>query len=106
MALSLPMAIESAHQGHPDFRVEGKIFATLGYPDRTWGMVKITPKLQQLLLKSEPGVFVPVKGTWGLRGATNVLLRRAKRASLRRALADAWYQAAPGRLTAEIDIRE
>ena len=47
LALSLPEATESAHQNHPDFRVRGKVFATLGYPDDKWGMVKLTPAAQQ-----------------------------------------------------------
>jgi len=44
LALSLPEAVESAHMHHPDFRVRGKIFATLGYPDKDSGVVKLTPK--------------------------------------------------------------
>jgi hypothetical protein len=106
MALGLPEVTEEAHQGHPDFRVGGKIFATLGYPDKKWGMVKLTPKQQEHLVKSEPDVFVRVKGTWGLRGATGVLLRRARKATLQTALANAWHNAAPRRLTKQIDIRE
>jgi hypothetical protein len=106
MALSLPLATESAHQGHPDFRVAGKIFATLGYPDKAWGMVKLTPKLQESLVGSEPGVFIRVKGAWGLRGATSVLLRRARKATLHTALANAWHNAAPRRLTRQIDVRD
>lgn len=54
---------------HPDFRVGGKIFATLGYPDAAWGMVKLTPVDQQLVVAAAPDVFVPVKGAWGRRGA-------------------------------------
>ena len=46
LALSLPDAVESAHMGHPDFRVGGKIFASLGYPDAHWGRVKLTPEQQ------------------------------------------------------------
>ena len=50
---------------HPDFRVRGKIFATLGYPDESWGMVKLAPEEQEVLVAAEPAVFVPVKGAWG-----------------------------------------
>jgi hypothetical protein len=46
MALSLPETSEVGHMGHPDFRVRGKIFATLGYPSEAWGVVKLTPKQQ------------------------------------------------------------
>ena len=46
LALELPGASEMSHMGHPDFRLGGKIFATLGYPDASWGMVKLTPEQQ------------------------------------------------------------
>ena len=74
IALSLDGAVEGAHGGHADFRAGGKVFATLGYPDKDWGMVKLTPDQQQVLVAAEPDMFVPVKGTWGLRGATLVRL--------------------------------
>ena len=61
---------EGAHGGHPDFRAGGKVFASLGYPDMEWAMVKLAPEQQQMLVSAEPAMFVPVKGTWGLRGAT------------------------------------
>ena len=54
MALRLPGAIEAAHMGHPDFRVSGKIFATLGYPKRDFAMVQLTPEQQELFVKAEP----------------------------------------------------
>ena len=69
IALSLPEAIEGAHVGHPDFRVRGKIFATLGFPDQTWGMAKLTPNQQQEMVARDPDIFQPVKGGWGRRGA-------------------------------------
>ncbi len=59
LALALPGAQESAHVGHPDFRVRGKVFATLGYPDGAWGMVKLTPAQQQALVRAHPAVFRP-----------------------------------------------
>jgi hypothetical protein len=62
LALSFPEASESAHMGHPDFRAGGRIFATLGYPDDGWAMVKLTPEQQEELVRTEPDVFVPVKG--------------------------------------------
>ena len=74
LALSLPETAESAHMGHPDFRVRGKIFATLGYPDQEVGMVKLTPGQQREFVLAEPAVFVPVNGGWGLKGATHVRL--------------------------------
>jgi hypothetical protein len=72
--------------GHPDFRVGGRIFATLGYPDAEWGMVKLTLAQQEALCAAEPDVFRPVGGAWGLKGATNVRLRPARTASVRLAL--------------------
>jgi len=95
LALSMPEATEVGHMGHPDFRVGGKIFATLYYPDENWGMVKLTPEQQEAFVSAEPAVFAPVKGGWGRRGATSVRLRAAKTRSLRVALAAAWRNVAP-----------
>lgn len=95
IALSFPEASESAHMDHPDFRVRGKIFATLGYPKKGWGMVKLSPEQQNEFVKSVPAVFVPAKGEWGRRGATTVHLRTAKKAALRVALVAAWSNVAP-----------
>jgi hypothetical protein len=95
LALRMPEACEVGHMGHPDFRVRGKIFATLCYPDEDWGMVKLTPDQQEAFVAAEPAVFVPVKGGWGRRGATNVRLRPAHVRSLRVALAAAWRNVAP-----------
>ena len=53
-ALTLPEVVEGAHQGHADFRVGKRIFATLGYPDKAWGMVKLTPEQQSMLAEAEP----------------------------------------------------
>ena len=99
MALSLPETAEASHMDHPDFRVRGKIFATLGYPDDGWGMVSLTPTDQQLLVLAQPDVFVPSKGAWGRRGATSVLLRAAKKSTVREALAAAWRKTAPKTLS-------
>jgi hypothetical protein len=101
MALSFPEAVESAHMDHPDFRVGGKVFATLGYPEKGCGMVKLRPKEQVFFIEAEPDVFAPAKGAWGLRGATIVRLRAASKTSLRRALAAAWRNTAPKRLAAQ-----
>jgi hypothetical protein len=86
MALSFDGAIEGAHGGHADFRAGGKVFATLGYPGKEWGMVKLTPEQQQMLVAAEPAMFTPVKGTWGLRGATSVRLAEIDVRTLRSAL--------------------
>jgi hypothetical protein len=98
LALALPEAEEHAHMDHPDFRVQGKIFATLGYPAKGWGMVKLTPEQQHYFSKDHPGVFVPAKGAWGRRGATSVYLKAASKASLEKAVSVAWRNTAPKRL--------
>ncbi len=77
LARSLPEAVESSHMGHPDFRVRGKVFATLMYPDSGHGMVKLTPEQQRRLIAAAPDVFAPVKGGWGRRGCTQVSLAAA-----------------------------
>ena len=77
IALSLPGVIEGSHQGHADFRAGKRIFATLGYPDQDWGMVKLTPEQQSVLVEAEPDIFRPVPGGWGKRGSTNVRLAAA-----------------------------
>jgi len=90
LALTLDGAIEGAHGGHPDFRVGGKVFATLGYPDAAHAMVKLTPDQQRMLVDAEPAMFVAVKGSWGLRGATQLRLSAADPTTARSALAMAW----------------
>lgn len=102
MALSLPETTEGSHMDHPDFRVSGKIFATLAYPDKAWGMVKLTPKQQAMFVKANPEAFVPVKGAWGRQGGTNVQLRVVTREILRKALTTAWTNTAPKRLASRI----
>jgi hypothetical protein len=98
IALSFPQVTESAHMGHPDFRVNNRIFATLDYPARGWGMVKLTPEQQDWLVRAAPKVFVPVVGAWGRAGNTNVKLRPARKAMVREALMTAWRNLAPKRL--------
>ena len=94
LALSLRGATERAHMNHPDFRAHGRIFATLGYPDATRGMVKLTPQDQQQFVALHPEAFMPVKGAWGLQGSTSVLLAAAKRDILAQALDLAWQNSA------------
>lgn len=102
LALALPEVTEAEHMHHPDFRVRGKIFATLG-PNEDRGMVKLTPAQQADVMHAEPGVFGPASGAWGARGATIVQLRRARKASVRHALDLAWRNTAPRRLVEEHD---
>ena len=98
LALSLPETEERRHMNHPDFRVAGKIFATLGYPDKTRGMVKLSPEDQHYFSKDHPDAFIPVKGTWGRRGATSVVLKAANQESVAKAVQAAWRNTAPKRL--------
>src|ERR1700730_8919496 len=76
VALSLPGVVEGSHHGHADFRAGKRIFATLGYPDREWGTLILTPDQQSVLVEAEPDIFRPVPGGWGKRGSTNVRLAR------------------------------
>ena len=103
LALSFPESEERSHMEHPDFRVAGKIFATLGYPEDGWAMIKLTPVEQEMFVKAHPTVFKPCTGAWGRRGATNVRLKAARKPTLRRALEAAWRLAAPEGLTAGFD---
>ena len=99
LALSFPEVIESAHMHHPDFRVGGRIFATLGYPDEEYATVKLTRVDQKEFVQSNPDVFQPVKGAWGRQGATNIDLPAATIEIVREALAAAWRNTAPKRLS-------
>ena len=102
LALSLPQAVEKSHMKHPDFRVRGKIFATLG-PDEAWGMVKLTPDQQQEFIRQQPKVFEPFNGAWGARGCTKVRLEAATTDAVRPALVAAWRNTAPARLAEDFD---
>lgn len=86
IALSMDGASEGSHMGHADFRVHGKIFATLGYPDAGFGMVKLTPEQQRGFVASDAEAFTPVKGAWGEKGSTNVRLSAAREALLEEAM--------------------
>ena len=88
--------------GHPDFRVGGKIFATLG-PDETWGMVKLSAEEQASFIRAEPDAFHPASGAWGRRGCTIVRLRQADRRTVRQALIAAYRNTAPEQLVQEYE---
>jgi hypothetical protein len=89
---------------HPDFRVGGKVFATLGHPDDAWGMLKLTVAQQERFVRAEPTVFAPVKGAWGRRGCTNIRLKPATKAKLLAAMVAAWRNLAPDDLAGEVEI--
>lgn len=71
---------------HPDFRVGGRIFATLGYPRAGWATVALRPEDPAAVVAIQPKAFVPVKGKWGEQGATNIILRYATVPTVRDAL--------------------
>ena len=93
IALGMKDAIEGSHMGHPDFRVSGKIFATI-HPDPHYGMVNLTPEQQQGFLADHPGTFAPESGAWGRAGATRVDLASADEETLGEAMTLAWQNIA------------
>src|SRR2546430_14073071 len=97
IALSFPQAVEAAHMGHPDFRVCGKIFATLGYANDGRGVLLLSPDEQQELISQHPEMFELVPGGWGLRGSTQVLLKQITRRALQAAMTKAWQRRVPKR---------
>ena len=94
IALSMPEASESSHMDHPDFRVGGLIFASLGYPDDDFGMVVLSPEEQAKFVTEHPKIFAPAKGAWGRSGSTVVRLENVKAPLLRKALVAAWRKRA------------
>jgi hypothetical protein len=92
LALDLEGAIERSHMNHPDFRVNGRIFATL-HGDNLWGTVMITPDEQRALMTMNKKSFVPSAGAWGRQGCTNVHLATADEPTVRGALLMAWEHA-------------
>lgn len=89
LALALDATEERSHMNHPDFRVRGKIFATLT-ADESLGMVKLTPDQQEVFLSDHPKAFKPVNGAWGRQGCTHVVLSAVKKDVLETALLTAW----------------
>lgn len=103
IALGLPETFEKSHVGHPDFRVKGgKIFATLGYPEEGLGVLVLTADQQGELVGRYPDMFEPVRGKWGKRGSTQVLLTTARPDVLESAMKLAWSNAAPARLKRQL----
>ncbi len=94
MALGMEGVVESAHMGHPDFRVGKKIFATLGAA-KACGMVKLTPEQQREFVEAEPKVFSPAAGAWGRGGSTIVQLKNSDPESVGRAMTLAWRNLTP-----------
>lgn len=107
IALAMPEAVEVGHMGHPDFRVGGKIFATLFSRDgTTFGMVKLNVNQQKVVLRSNPETFAAIPGGWGKHGATQVLLATSKPSAVKSAVIMAWRNTAPMSLVAEHGLSE
>ena len=90
IALSLEGAEESSHMGKPDFRVGGRIFATLASADQGYGNLMLTPEQQAAFVQELLEVFVPIAGGWGRMGMTHIRLAAAKEEVLAGALRTAW----------------
>lgn len=95
LALAFPGAEEKAHMGHPDFRVGGRIFATLQAPGSDTGMVSLHPEQQEMAMEAEPEAFIPAAGAWGRGGSTLVTLSLVSDQWLERTLDWAWQKRAP-----------
>ena len=89
IALGMQGAFEGAHMGHPDFRANGRIFATIA-PDAKWGMVKLSPDQQTEFVRAEPETFVPAAGAWGRSGCTMVQFATADGETIGEAMTLAW----------------
>ena len=90
IALSLAGAEEGSHMGSADFRVGGRIFATLAAQQLGYGNLMLTPEIQAEFVAEQPDVFIPIAGGWGKNGATHVKLAAANEDLLRGALMAAW----------------
>ena len=89
IALGMDDAIEMEHMGHPDFRANGKIFATIKHDNKS-GMVKLTPEQQQKFVRDDPAAFAPESGAWGRAGCTKVIFRSVDEDMLGEAMTLAW----------------
>jgi hypothetical protein len=90
IALSLPGAEQGSHMGAVDFRVGGRIFATLASAKQGYGNLMLTPEVQAEFVAEQPEVFLPVAGGWGRNGATHVRLAKTNEDLLEGALRTAW----------------
>lgn len=98
IALAMPEAVEGAHFGNADFRVGGKIFATLALEKEGFGVLLLSPEQQAGMMEDAPDLFSPVPGGWGRQGATRVRLAKVPPTLLEAVLRTAWRKRAPKRL--------
>lgn len=108
LALSLEGAEEGSHFGAADFRVGGRIFATLAAEKQGYGNLMLTPEQQAEFVAGAPEIFLPIPGGWGRNGATHVALAKANEDLLLGALRTAWrlrveknQKSKPGRVSAK-----
>jgi hypothetical protein len=90
IALSFKGVEESSHMGAPDFRVGGRIFATLASQSQGYGNLMLTPEQQTAFVEELPDLFLPIAGGWGRMGMTHIRLSKAKEEVLAGALGAAW----------------
>ena len=90
LALKLPGAVESAHMGHPDFRLNNQIFATLSAQEKGCGVLKLTLDQQAAFIADQPNIFAPVHGGWGRMGMTFLHLDQADESIMAGALRTAY----------------
>ena len=90
LALKLEGAEEGSHMGAADFRLGGRIFATLAHEAQGYGNLMLTPAQQALFVEDRPEVFLPVAGGWGRKGVTHIRLQAANEDLLAGALRTAW----------------
>jgi hypothetical protein len=103
LALAMPGAVEAAHMGHPDFRVKGKIFATIE-PGTGEAVVKLTLDQQDMVCAAESAMVSPVKGGWGKKGWTTVMLRAVDKTTAKSLLTMAWRNTAPKSALAKFNL--
>jgi YjbR len=89
IALGMAGAVEGEHMAHPDFRANGRIFATI-HPDGKQGMVKLAPEQQREFMAANPAMFVPAAGAWGRSGCTMVQFSSADHDVVGEAMTLAW----------------
>ena len=90
IALSLEGAEEGSHMGAADFRVGGRIFATLAAQDKGYGNLMLSPEQQAQFVEELPDIFFPIPGGWGRMGTTHIVLSKANKDVLSGALQAAW----------------
>ena len=90
IALSMDGAEEGSHMGAVDFRVGGRIFATLASVKLGYGNLMLTPEIQAGFLEDRPDVFLPIAGGWGRMGMTHIRLAEATEDVMEGALRTAW----------------